>query len=85
MQQVMRNPRRTRWNKGKWIGPKPWLRQKYAWTIRTKLQIEQRKCVIWHAAATWLCSGSTLEEDSDELDSDSPYPLNPTEFRNVRR
>jgi hypothetical protein len=41
--------------------------------------------VIWHAAATWLCSGSTLEEDSDELDSDSPYPLNPTEFRNVRR
>jgi hypothetical protein len=47
MQQVMRNPRRTRWNKGKRIGPKPWLRQKYAWTIRTKLQIEQRKCVIW--------------------------------------
>ena len=31
--------------------------------------------MIWHAAATWLCSGSTLEEDSDELDSASPYLL----------
>ena len=28
-----------------------------------------------YAAATWLRSGSTLEEDSDELDSASPYLL----------
>ncbi len=33
---------RTPWNKGKLIGPKPPLRQKHVWAIRTKLQIEQR-------------------------------------------
>lgn len=35
-------PKRTPWNKGKLIGPKPPLRQKHVWSIRTKLQIEQR-------------------------------------------
>jgi hypothetical protein len=35
-------PKRTPWNKGKLIGPKPPLRQKHVWAIRTKLQIEQR-------------------------------------------
>lgn len=35
-------PERTPWNKGKLIGPKPPLRQRHVWAIRTKLQIEQR-------------------------------------------
>lgn len=35
-------PRRTPWNKGKLIGPKPPLRPKHMWSIRTKLQIEGR-------------------------------------------
>jgi integrase len=30
------------WNKGKLIGPKPPLRPKHVWSIRTKLQIEGR-------------------------------------------
>ena len=34
--------RRTPWNKGKLIGPKPPLRPKHVWSIRTKLQIEGR-------------------------------------------
>lgn len=35
-------PKRVPWNKGKLIGPKPPLRQKHVWAIRTKLQMEQR-------------------------------------------
>jgi integrase len=32
--------KRVTWNKGKLIGPRPPLRQKHVWAIRTKLQIE---------------------------------------------
>lgn len=35
-------PRRIPWNKGKLIGPRPPLRQKHVWAIRTRLQIEQQ-------------------------------------------
>jgi integrase len=35
-------PKRTPWNKGKLIGPKPPLRPMHVWSIRTKLQIEGR-------------------------------------------
>jgi integrase len=35
-------PRRTAWNKGKLIGAEPPLRPKHVWSIRTKLQVEQR-------------------------------------------
>ena len=31
------------WNKGKLVGPKPPLRSKHVWSIRTKLQLEGRK------------------------------------------
>jgi hypothetical protein len=31
------------WNKGKLIGAKPPLRPKHVWSIRTKLQVEERK------------------------------------------
>jgi integrase len=33
---------RQPWNKGKLIGPKPHLRPKHVWAIRTKLQLEKR-------------------------------------------
>jgi integrase len=35
-------PKRTAWNKGKLTGPKPPLRTKNVWSIRTKLQVEGR-------------------------------------------
>lgn len=35
-------PKRVPWNKGKLIGPRPPLRQKHVWAIRTTLQIEQQ-------------------------------------------
>lgn len=34
---------RRPWNKGKLIGPKPPLRPKHVWSIRTRLQLEDRK------------------------------------------
>jgi integrase len=36
-------PKRTPWNKGKLIGAKPPLRPKHVWSIRTKLQVADRK------------------------------------------
>ncbi len=36
------NANREPWNKGKLIGPKPPLRPKHVWAIRTKLQLEHR-------------------------------------------
>jgi hypothetical protein len=35
-------PKSTAWNKSKLIGPKPPLRPKHVWAIRTKLQVERR-------------------------------------------
>jgi hypothetical protein len=35
--------RRPPWNKGKIVGAKPPLRPSHVWSIRTKLQIEDRK------------------------------------------
>ncbi|MBU2582786.1 MAG: tyrosine-type recombinase/integrase [Alphaproteobacteria bacterium] len=38
------NPaRRVPWNKGKLVGPKPPLRPSHVWSIRTKLQIDDKK------------------------------------------
>jgi integrase len=34
-------PKRVPWNKGKLIGPRPPLRQKHVWAIRTRLQMER--------------------------------------------
>ncbi len=36
------NTKRAPWNKGKLIGPRPPLRQKHVWAIRTRLQIDQK-------------------------------------------
>jgi len=35
--------RRVPWNKGKLVGPKPPLRPSHVWSIRTKLQIDDKK------------------------------------------
>ena len=35
-------PKRIPWNKGKLIGPRPPLRQKHVWAIRTRLQLERQ-------------------------------------------
>ena len=35
-------PKRVPWNKDKLIGPRPPLRQKHVWAIRTRLQIEKQ-------------------------------------------
>ena len=35
-------PKRIPWNKGKLIGPRPPLRQKHVWAIRTRLQIDKQ-------------------------------------------
>jgi len=42
MQDQVNAARRVPWNKGKLTGPKPPLRPKHVWSIRTKLQIEGR-------------------------------------------
>lgn len=39
---ITATPKRAPWNKGKLIGPRPPLRQKHVWAIRTWLQIEQQ-------------------------------------------
>ena len=39
---TQRAPKRVPWNKGKLTGPKPPLRTKNVWSIRTKLQVEGR-------------------------------------------
>ena len=36
------SPKRVPWNRGKLIGPRPPLRQKDVWAIRTMLQVEQK-------------------------------------------
>ncbi len=36
-------PTRVPWNKGKLVGAKPPLRPSHVWSIRTKLQIEDKK------------------------------------------
>lgn len=38
-----RSTRRPPWNKGKLVGPKPPLQPSHVWSIRTKLQIEDKK------------------------------------------
>jgi integrase len=39
---ISSHPKRVPWNKGKLIGPRPPLRQRHVWAIRTRLQIEQQ-------------------------------------------
>jgi integrase len=39
---LITTPKRVPWNKGKLIGPRPPLRQKHVWAIRTRLQIEEQ-------------------------------------------
>jgi hypothetical protein len=40
--EVTQKSRRVVWNKGKLVGPKPPLKPKHVWSIRTRLQLEGR-------------------------------------------
>ncbi len=40
---VSKSARRQPWNKGKIVGPKPPLQPSHVWSIRTKLQIDDKK------------------------------------------
>jgi hypothetical protein len=40
--EVTQKSRRVAWNKGKLVGPKPPLKPKHVWSIRTRLQLEGR-------------------------------------------
>ncbi len=42
MLEVTQKLPRVPWNKGKLIGPKPPLRSKHVWSIRTRLRVEGR-------------------------------------------
>lgn len=54
--------KRVSWNKGKLIGPRPPLRQKHVWAIRTRLQIEQqtRELALFNLAIDSKLSGCDL-------------------------
>jgi hypothetical protein len=41
-QTINSTPRHEPWNKGKLIGQKPPLRPKHVWSIRTRLQTDER-------------------------------------------
>jgi hypothetical protein len=41
--EAVKREHREPWNKGKVIGAKPPLRPSHVWSIRTKLQLEERK------------------------------------------
>jgi hypothetical protein len=43
-------PKRGAWNKGKLIGAKPPPRPKHVWSIRTKLQVADRKRAMFNLA-----------------------------------
>jgi hypothetical protein len=53
---------RTAWNKGKLVGAKPPLRPKHVWSIRTKLQIADRKrdLAMFNLAIEWTGRGLVL-------------------------
>ena len=55
-------PNRAPWNKGKLIGPKPPLRPKHVWAIRTKLQMDQqtRDLALFNLAIDSKLRGATL-------------------------
>jgi len=54
-------PKRAVWNKGKLIGPKPPLRPKHVWAIRTKLQLEGRirDLAMFNVAIDSSCAAAT--------------------------
>jgi integrase len=55
-------PKRLPWNKGKLIGPRPPLRQKHVWAIRTRLQLERqvRELVLFNLAIDSKLRGCDL-------------------------
>lgn len=66
-------PKRAPWNKGKLIGPRPPLRQKHVWAIRTWLQIEQqtRDLALFNLAIDSKLRGCDVV--SVRVDNIAPY------------
>ena len=59
---VLEAPKRIPWNKGKLIVPRPPLRQKHVWAIRTRLQLEQevRELALFNLAIDSKLRGCDL-------------------------
>jgi integrase len=55
-------PKRIPWNKGKLVGPRPPLRQKHVWAIRTRLQMERqvREAALFNLAIDSKLRGCDL-------------------------
>jgi len=69
--------KRTPWNKGKLTGAKPPLRPKHVWSIRSKLQMADRKrdLALFNLAIDSKlrgCDVVALRADSLQFD---PYPV----------
>jgi len=73
--------KRIPWNKGKLIGPKPPLKQKHVWSIRTKLEInhQTRDLALFNIAidsklrATLSLSRSLMLRPTATLSIEPPY------------
>jgi hypothetical protein len=63
-------PKRRPWNKGKLIGPKPPLRPKHVWSIRTKLQIggRTRDLAMFNLAIDSKLRGCDADRRIDAID-----------------
>src|SRR6516165_7770161 len=59
---IKADPKRIPWNKGKLVGPRPPLRQKHVWAIRTMLQIERqvRELALFNLAIDSKLRGCNL-------------------------
>ena len=59
---IKAHPKRVPWNKGKLVGPRPPLRQKHVWAIRTMLQIERqlRELALFNLAVDSKLRGCDL-------------------------
>jgi hypothetical protein len=55
--------KRRPWNKGKLIGPKPPLKQKHVWAIRTRLELDQqtRDLALFNVAIDSKLRGCDVE------------------------
>ena len=64
---ITATPKRVPWNKGKLIGPRPPLRQKHVWAIRTRLQMERqvRELALFNLAIDSKLRGCDLRGQSD--------------------
>ena len=69
MQDHENPPQRIAWNKGKLIGPKPPLRPKHVWSIRTKLNLEgrARDLAMFNLASIASSAAATLSASRSRM------------------